>query len=184
MGVSPLTGRAVFLDRDGVLNRAPADADGIVRPPATVERFEIVPGALEACDLLRAGGYTLVVVTNQPDVPRGRLTRATVEEMNRIVANSLGLDDIRVCYHDDGDHCACRKPAPGMLLDAAGERGLDLSRSFIIGDSWRDVEAGHRAGCRTLFVGGHLAKPYRADMRAADVLDAARMILKGDATGP
>jgi len=182
VGGAPLTGRrAVFLDRDGVLNRAPAGADGVVRPPANPQDLEIIPRAKEACDLLRAGGYTLVVVTNQPDVPRGRLTRAAVEEMNRIVSTALGLDDIRVCYHDDADRCACRKPAPGMLVDAARDRGLDLRRSSIVGDSWRDMEAGRRAGCRTLFVGEHLAEPYRADMRAVDVLDAARMILREDA---
>jgi D-glycero-D-manno-heptose 1,7-bisphosphate phosphatase len=150
----------------------------VVRPPATVDEFEILPGAAEACALLRDAGYTLVVVTNQPDVPRGRLTRATVEEMNRRVSVALGLEDVRVCYHDDEDACACRKPKPGMLTDAARDCGLDLAKSFIVGDTWRDVEAGRRAGCRTVFVGAHLADPYQADMRAVDVLDAAQMIAR------
>jgi D-glycero-D-manno-heptose 1,7-bisphosphate phosphatase len=178
VGVAPLTGRpAVFLDRDGVLNRAPAGTDGVVRPPETLEALEVMPGAAEACALLRASGYALVIVTNQPDVPRGRLSHATVEAMNRRVATAVGIDDVRVCYHDGPDRCACRKPAPGMLVDAARDRGLDLTRSFIVGDSWRDVEAGRRAGCRTVFVGRELSAPYQADIRADDVLDAARKIV-------
>ncbi len=143
--------RAVFLDRDGVLIRAPV-RDGRPVPVLRPEDVEVLPGVPEACRRLRAGGFWLVVATNQPDVARGRLHRGTVEAMHELLRGQLPLDDIRVCYHDDGDGCECRKPRPGMLLAAAREWGIDLASSFMVGDRWRDIEAGRRAGCRTVFI--------------------------------
>jgi len=141
--------RAVFLDRDGVLNRA-IIRGGDLFPPQTVAELEILPGVLEACNILREAGFLLIVVTNQPDVSRGSTTKEMVEEINNVVRSRLPLDDIRVCYHDDRDQCACRKPAPGLLLEAAKEWGIDLKESFMVGDRWKDVEAGKGAGCRTV----------------------------------
>jgi D-glycero-D-manno-heptose 1,7-bisphosphate phosphatase len=164
-----------------VLDRAYPDAAGVLHPPASVAELEILPGAAEAVALLRARGYLPVIVTNQPDVARGTQTRDVVEELDRRVGAAVGIADIAVCFHDDADHCRCRKPEPGLLLDAARDLDLDLGRSFIVGDSWRDVEAGRRAGCRTVFVGKSLSAPYRAHLYAADVLDAARQIVaRGD----
>lgn len=142
---------AVFLDRDGVLNR-PIVRDGRPYPPGSVEEFEILPGSPEACDELHAAGYAVVVVTNQPDIARGTQDAATVEAIHQALRGALYVDAIYVCAHDDADGCRCRKPQPGLLVDAATNLGIDLGASFMVGDRWRDIEAGRRAGCRTILV--------------------------------
>lgn len=143
--------RAVFLDRDGVLNR-PVLRNGKPHPPADLSELEILPGVPEGLDRLKALGFLLIVVTNQPDVRRGVQSRETVEAIHRMLRAHLPLDDIFTCYHDDPDHCLCRKPQPGMILEAARKHSLDLSRSFLVGDRWRDIEAGTAAGCRTVWI--------------------------------
>jgi D-glycero-D-manno-heptose 1,7-bisphosphate phosphatase len=142
---------AVFLDRDGVLNEVEV-RDGTPVPPPDVGRMRLLPGVEAACWRLRELGYVLVVVTNQPDIARGTQSRAEVDRMHEFLRDRLPLDDIVVCPHDDADDCACRKPRPGMLLDAARRLGLDLSRSFSVGDRWRDVEAARGAGVRAIYV--------------------------------
>lgn len=142
---------AVFLDRDGVLNRALV-RDGKPFPPDGIHHLEIVPDAASALNALKSQGFPLYVVTNQPDVARGNLTRAEVEAMHQKLASALPVDDIFVCYHDDADHCACRKPSPGMLFEAARKHNIDLSRSFLVGDRWRDIDAGRAAGCKTILI--------------------------------
>jgi D-sedoheptulose 7-phosphate isomerase len=142
---------AVFLDRDGVLNRAMV-RDGKPLPPPGLNQLEILPDASPALTELKSHGFGLYVVTNQPDVSRGSLTRGEVEAMHAKLAASLPVDDIFVCYHDDADHCACRKPQPGMILEAARKHNIDLAHSFLIGDRWRDIEAGHAAGCKTILI--------------------------------
>jgi D-glycero-D-manno-heptose 1,7-bisphosphate phosphatase len=144
---------AIFLDRDGVLNAAHAGPDGRPRPPRDLLELALLPGAVEACARLRSAGFALVGVTNQPDIARGTARLACVEAMNREVAAACGLDAIEMCPHDDADGCACRKPLPGLILGAAARLGLDPARSWMVGDRWRDVEAGQAAGCRTLLVG-------------------------------
>ncbi|MDQ7844547.1 MAG: HAD family hydrolase [Armatimonadota bacterium] len=170
--------RAVFLDRDGVLNRAPVRAGRplSVRGP---EEVELLPGVPEACRRLREGGFALIVVTNQPDVARGALRVEAVEAIHDLLRARLPLDEVRVCYHDDADGCDCRKPKPGMLLEAARARGIDLGRSFMVGDRWRDIEAGRRAGCRTVFIdyGYDEPRPEGADFRTDSLLQAAEWIL-------
>lgn len=150
MGVGPLK-RAVFLDRDGVLNRAIV-RDGKPYPPANADEMEIPPGTREALLELKRRGYLLIVVTNQPDVARGKQTRAEVEAIHRRMGAELPIDEFRVCYHDDKESCACRKPRPGLLTQAARELGIDLKASFMVGDRWRDVDAGAAAGCRTVWI--------------------------------
>jgi len=146
-----MTGPAVFLDRDGVLIEAPL-VDG--RPVAVheAEAMVVLPGVVDALGELRAAGLVLVCVTNQPDVARGLVDAEIVDRANRFLSAHLGLDAVRCCPHDDPDPFGCRKPAPGLIVDAAAELDLDLSRSVVVGDRWRDVEAGRRAGCRTVFV--------------------------------
>jgi len=141
----------VFLDRDGVVNRAVV-RDGKPYAPATLDALEILPGVAEALGQLRAAGFLNVVVTNQPDVAAGRQRREVVEAMHERLRAALAIDAIKVCYHVDSDGCACRKPKPGMLLDAAREFGIDLGASFMVGDRWRDVAAAHAAGCRSYFL--------------------------------
>jgi transaldolase len=171
--------RAVFLDRDGVLNRTVVQ-DGAPRPPASPEELEILPGVREALTALAARGFTLVVVTNQPDVARGRQARAVVEEINRRLLAALPLHAVLTCYHDDGDRCDCRKPRPGLLRRAAAELGLDLSASVMVGDRWSDVEAGAAAGCRTFLVRAAHSEPGRCrpDHEVADLAEAAGAILR------
>jgi len=143
--------RAVFLDRDGVLNR-PVVREGKPYPPACPEELEIFPEAPVALMALRREGFSLYVVTNQPDVARGTQKRSLVEAMHTALHKALPLDGFYVCYHDDADECECRKPKSGLLLAAAEEHGICLPSSYMIGDRWRDVEAGQRAGCRTVLI--------------------------------
>jgi len=172
--------RAVFLDRDGVLNRAVV-RDGKPYPPATPEELEIVPEAPEALARLKASGFLLVVVTNQPDVSRGTQTREVVEAIHERLRAALPIDDVRTCYHDDHDGCDCRKPKPGLLLKAAAEFGLELEASFMVGDRWRDIDAGAAAGCRTIYIdlGYRERGPSKpANYRAKDLCETVGWILQ------
>jgi D-glycero-D-manno-heptose 1,7-bisphosphate phosphatase len=169
---------AVFLDRDGVLNRC-YERGGVTYPPGSVDELEIFPGVVDAARKLDAAGFALVVVTNQPDVARGAQTREAVEAINDRLRAEMPLLDVRVCYHDNGDGCDCRKPKPGMLLEAAARWGIDLGRSFFVGDRWSDVAAGQAAGCRTvLVVTPHSGmEKCRPDRCVQDLAEAAEWIL-------
>jgi len=165
------------LDRDGVINQAEI-RDGAPRPPRDLEDFVLLPGVVEAVHLLRRAGFAIVIVTNQPDVARGDQRRSVVEAMNELVRQALEPDRIDVCYHDEADGCDCRKPAPGMLLAAAKDLALDLSASFMVGDRWRDIDAGRQAGCRTIFVDRGYAErqPAAPDAVVADLPEAVAWI--------
>jgi D-glycero-D-manno-heptose 1,7-bisphosphate phosphatase len=168
---------AVFLDRDGVINR-PILIKGRPHPPATLAALEVLPGVPPALAMLKSRGYSLIVVTNQPDVARGSGCRATIDRMHELLSQCLPLDAILTCFHDDADGCQCRKPRPGLLLRAAEDLDLDLARSFMVGDRWRDVEAGRRAGCGTFFVdrGYAEAAPPAFDYRVGSLPEAADII--------
>ena len=170
--------RAVFLDRDGVINRAIV-RDGKPYSPDTFEDLEVLAGVPDALARLRLAGFRLVVVTNQPDVARGRQQRAVIDAMHARLAAELPIDDFRVCYHDDADGCACRKPKPGLLEPAAREGGLSLPASFMVGDRWRDVDAGRRAGCTTIFIDYGYAerRPDDPDVIVRSLPEAADWIL-------
>src|ERR1700677_3493787 len=143
---------AVFLDRDGVLNRAVVRDGKPFPPPSDVEELELLPDVASSLRDLKAHGFSLFVITNQPDVARGTCTRESVEALHQTLASSLPVDDIFVCYHDDNDHCACRKPKPGLLFEAQRKHNIDLEGSFMVGDRWRDIDAGHSAGCKTILI--------------------------------
>ena len=170
--------RAVFLDRDGVINRTVV-RDGKPYPPSTLEELQILPGVSESLNKLHNADYLLVVVTNQPDVARGTAKKVEIEAMNQSLSNQLPLDDFRTCYHDSGDGCQCRKPLPGSLLDAAKEHEIDLSKSFMVGDRWRDIEAGHSAGCKTFFIdyGYSEKRPHRPDYIVSSLVEVEKIIL-------
>jgi len=150
VGVSPLK-RAIFFDRDGVLNEAVV-RDGVPHPPASVEDLHIVRHAREVVRQLHGAGWLTIVVTNQPDVARGTTTMESVDEIDAALQARLGVDAIYVCPHDDADACDCRKPKPGLLLRAANEHGIDLARSVLVGDRGKDIESGRAAGCATIFL--------------------------------
>jgi len=170
--------RAVFLDRDGVLNRAFVRG-GKPRPPANLDELEILAGVAPALQRLKKADFVLVGITNQPDVARGDTHREIVEAINASLLAALPLDDILVCYHDDRDACDCRKPKPGLLLEASRRFEVDLGASFMVGDRWRDVAAGRSAGCRTVFVDYSYAepRPERPDLIVRSLAAAVSWIL-------
>jgi D-glycero-D-manno-heptose 1,7-bisphosphate phosphatase len=167
--------RAVFLDRDGVINRAVL-RDGKPYPPDSLQELEVLPGVAEALARLRAAGFLNVIVTNQPDVATGKQRREVVEAMHAFLSQRLALDAVKACYHTDADGCACRKPRAGMLFEAAQELGIDLAASYMVGDRWRDVGAGQAAGCRAYFIDCAYAekrpgKPYVAVKSLPEAVD-------------
>jgi len=172
--------RAVFLDRDGVLNRSIL-REGKPYPPTVLEDFVLLPGVPEACHRLKEAGFLLVVATNQPDVGRGTLPQSAVEAMHQQLQEWLPLDRIEVCYDPGGGEppSEFRKPRPGMLLRAARELEIDLARSFMVGDRWRDIDCGHAAGCTTVLIDYAYDEPIKTppDYRAGSLWDAAQIIL-------
>jgi D-glycero-D-manno-heptose 1,7-bisphosphate phosphatase len=164
LGEHQIRRRAVFLDRDGVINKSVV-REGRPHPPAELRDFELYDDVPSGCARLDAAGYCLVVVTNQPDVARGTQKREVVDAMHRQMLAALPqIARVEVCWHsgtDSGDSCDCRKPKPGMVLHAANELDLDLAQSFLIGDRWRDVDCGHAAGCRTVFIDRNYSEPLR-----------------------
>jgi D-glycero-D-manno-heptose 1,7-bisphosphate phosphatase len=170
--------RAVFLDRDGVLTLS-LIRDGKGYAPTTLDEFEILPEAREACQLLKKEGFLLVVVTNQPDVGRGILSLGILEEMHRRLRTQLPLDDVLVCTDPSESPGPRRKPAPGMLLEAAVTWDLDLTRSYMMGDRKGDIDAGRAAGCRCIFIdrGYQEVKPLEPDVIVGNVLEGARWVL-------
>jgi D-glycero-D-manno-heptose 1,7-bisphosphate phosphatase len=172
--------RAVFLDRDGVINR-PLERKGLPYPPAGPGEFEIYPEVPEACRRLQQAGFLLVVATNQPDVGRGTLKPEVVEAIHAEMCRQLPLDRVEVCYHPGQglSDCDCRKPKPGMLLRAARELGIELAQSWMVGDRWRDVDCGHAAGCRTIFIDRDYAEALKQppDFRVKNLREAAEIIL-------
>ena len=172
MGIGAV--KAVFLDRDGVLNRSIV-RDGTPYPPAGLDELAIYPDAAEALRRLQQAGYLLIVVTNQPDIARGTQTRAAVDLIDSALAAALPIDEFLVCAHDNAANCLCRKPKPGMVLDAAARHAVDLRQSFLIGDRWRDIDCGASAGVRTVLIdrGYRERAPEHAPDFVAESLAAA-----------
>jgi D-glycero-D-manno-heptose 1,7-bisphosphate phosphatase len=170
--------KAVFLDRDGVLNEAPV-RDGKPLSPMTLAEVVIPPDVPGALSQLRQSGFRLIMTTNQPNIARGSQSREAVYAINRYVSETLQLHGTEICEHDDADNCDCRKPKPGMLLRAAKLHHIALRESFMIGDRWRDIEAGRRAGCRTILIGHGYGEDMKstADAMVATLSDAAAWIL-------
>jgi D-glycero-D-manno-heptose 1,7-bisphosphate phosphatase len=182
---APRHGRpAVFLDRDGTLNRQ-VIRDGKPYPPQTVAEFMLFDGVPAACAKLAAAGFVLVVATNQPDVGRGTQSQAVVEAMHAELQRQVPqIAGIEVCYAPGLDKTAPpdrrRKPEPGMLLDAAKALDIDLTRSWMVGDRWRDVDCGKRAGVRTVFIDFGYVEELHAppDFVVKSFVQAAETILQ------
>ncbi len=173
--------RAVFLDRDGVLN-AVVMRDGQPCSPRTFDEFALLDGVAEPLVRLKAAGFRLIVVTNQPDITRGKMTADALACMTEALTLALPVDEVRVCPHDDAAQCACRKPHGGMLRDAAREQEIDLAQSFLIGDSWRDMGAARDAGCLGILLDAAYNAKISCDLRMATLHDAVEWILTKGAT--
>jgi len=174
--------RAVFLDRDGVLNDV-LERDGAPVSPRRAAEFRIAEGAPEAVGRLRQAGLPVLVVTNQPDLARGYMEPTEHERMLAALRAAVPLDDIAVCPHDDADGCACRKPEPGMLLMLAERHHLDLATSVLVGDGWRDMEAARRAGCHTVLLERDYNAGATADAVVATLKEAVDLILNDPQRG-
>jgi D-glycero-D-manno-heptose 1,7-bisphosphate phosphatase len=175
-----MSGRpAVFLDRDGVINR-PLVRNGKPYPPASLDELEILPGAVHSLKRIAAAGYILIAVTNQPDVARGTQTLEAVEAINTRIVKELPVTEIFTCYHDNKDDCTCRKPKPGLILQGAEKYSTDMTASWMVGDRWKDISAGWAAGLRTVFVDYHYNEMYSgppADFIIEDVAALAEIVL-------
>ena len=171
--------KAVFLDRDGVVNKA-FIRNGLPTSPISLNELEILPGVKESILKLKKLNYICLLVTNQPDVSRGKIEKKTVIEMNNFLKKEIKLDDIFVCYHDDKDNCKCRKPKPGMIIQASKKWDIDVRKSFMIGDRWRDIQAGINAGCKTFFIDNNYNedKLVEASYTSANLLGAVIIIEK------
>ncbi len=169
---------AVFLDRDGVINRGFL-REGKTYAPRRLEDFRLLPGARAAVRALSDAGYLIVVVTNQPDIGNGLVDPGVVAAMHNRLRRALPLVAIEMCPHKQTDGCSCRKPKPGMLRRAAKRYYIDLSASFMVGDRWSDVVAGHKAGCYTIFVdrGYDACRELQPDIVVRSLPEATRHIL-------
>jgi D-glycero-D-manno-heptose 1,7-bisphosphate phosphatase len=172
--------RAVFLDRDGVLNRVIVRA-GRPASPRSLDELTLEPAAAGAAARLRAAGFLVFVVTNQPDLARGLLAPTVHEAIMEHVRQAVAPHDLVACPHDEDDGCECRKPRPGMLLGLAARWEVDLARSYMVGDGWKDMDAARAAGCRAILLRTDYNEGVAADHTVADLTEATDVIINGRA---
>ena len=171
--------RAIFIDRDGVLNST-GIRGGKPYAPKSFEEFHLLPGVSDALFSLKNFDCLLIVVTNQPDVGNGIVEKEIVEKMHLKLLNELPIDSLKVCYHKQTDGCKCRKPKPGMILESASEFNIELDNSYMVGDRKSDIEAGIQAGCKTVFIEQGYRKneqPEYVDIVANSLPDAVTKII-------
>ena len=171
--------RAVFLDRDGVLNESIV-REGKPYAPSSIAQLRLLPGVEDALQSLREAGFLNVVVTNQPDVASGKAKQVDIDAIHRELLQKLAIDAVKVCFHSDADGCSCRKPKPGLIVDAARELGIDIAQSFLVGDRWRDIGAAHAAGCAAFFVDHRYAerRPDPPYVAVKSLQEAAALIVR------
>lgn len=173
--------RAVFFDRDGVINSV-VIRDGKVTSPRSMCEYKIICDVKEGMQRLKGANYLIIVVTNQPEVSRGLLRREDLDEIHGYLSRELPIDAIYCCMHDDHHDCVCRKPKAGMILDAAGSWQIDLNQSFVVGDTWKDIAAGRYAGCTTILLDSEYNRGISSEIRVSGFKNAVDMILnkRGD----
>ena len=171
--------KAIFLDRDGVINKI-FIKNGLPSSPDTFDQLEILTGVKESILRLKKLNFLCLVATNQPDVSRGKIDKKIVIEMNNFLKKEIELDDIFVCFHDDKHNCNCRKPKPGLLVQASKKWNVEINKSFMIGDRWRDIQAGINIGCKTIFIDNDYkeTKQIKASYNCANLADAVFIIEK------
>jgi len=171
--------KAIFLDRDGTLNKAYIE-NGLPISPSSFNKFKIIKGVKKSINRLKKLNFLCILITNQPDVFRGKISKKTVVEMNSYIKKKIKLDDMFVCYHDNEHNCSCRKPKPGLLVKASKKWKIDLNKSFMIGDRWKDILAGKKVGCKTIFINNNYKndKKVKADFTFKSLLKAVNKIEK------
>ncbi len=172
--------KAVFLDRDGVINEV-LFSGNLPIPPRKLDEVRIIDGVLEAITLLKASKFLPVVITNQPDVARKKVTVETVTAINSHISELLGITHIYTCIHDDSDFCKCRKPSSGLIEQSATELAIDLSKSFLVGDRWKDIAAGQGAGVPCFFIDYSYPekRPKEPYIKVRSLLEAVERITGG-----
>lgn len=169
--------RAVFLDRDGVVNQSVL-IDGKPHPPHSPSEIIILDGVVEAIRILKKNGFLPVVVTNQPDVARGATSQKQVNAINKLIEKYTNIEYFFTCFHDDTDRCKCRKPLPGLIQQASLKLNIDLRDSYLVGDRWRDIEAGQAVGCQTFFIDYSYEEkqPKMPFIKVSSLIEAANLI--------
>jgi D-glycero-D-manno-heptose 1,7-bisphosphate phosphatase len=170
--------KAVFLDRDGVLNQL-IQRDGSFRSPQKFEDFHIIDDAKDVINLIHEMGYLALVVSNQPDISRGKLKQSDLDKMTKVLFEELGVDDVYYCPHDDNNDTGCRKPAPGLLFTAQIKYDLDFNKSFMIGDTWRDVQAAEKARISMILLNKNYNQGLKNGIRVGNLQEAISIINNG-----
>ena len=169
--------KAVFLDRDGVLNIAPI-IGGVPSSPNRIEDLKIINDARRAVEILKSNGFIPVIVTNQPDIARGKVNIESVTKINNAICEALAIEYLYMCPHDENDKCNCRKPEPGLILTASADLSISLHDSFMVGDRWKDIAAGQAAGCKNFFIdySYNEKKPFLPFTRVTSLYEATQLI--------
>ena len=175
--------RAIFLDRDGVVNKV-IFRNGLPTSPRSLEEFVISDGIRQTARKLKDYGFRIIVVSNQPDLARGEITKGVIDLMAKRMRWEIPIDDVYICPHDDHHQCPCRKPKPGMLIHAASRWKIELSSSFMIGDTWKDMEAGKAAGCKTIILDAPYNQGVQCDFRVKSLSEAVELIIKTSSQSP
>jgi D-glycero-D-manno-heptose 1,7-bisphosphate phosphatase len=171
--------KAVFIDRDGVINKVIIRENGKPSSPWNLKEFKILSGVKECLGTFKEMGFLNIVFTSQPDISRGNLKLEYLEKMHKIISETLPVDEIKFCPHDDKDNCSCRKPKPGLILQAAKKWPIDWKKSYVIGDTWKDMEAGKAAGCQTILIKKRYNKAVKdCDFKVNSLKEAVKIIKK------
>lgn len=175
---NPGGSKAVILDRDGVIN-AVTVTNGIPQPPRGLSDLQLLPGVTTAIEKLKQSGFLVFCLSNQPEISRGTINQEDVYQISDYLTSELGIIEVFVCHHDDEDECICRKPKPGGINYFIEKYSLDKSQCFMVGDRWKDIDAGISAGCRTIFIENHYAeeKPSKQDFSVKSLDEAVQIVL-------
>ena len=175
-GVIAIKNKAIFLDRDGVINEVVFHKSDKPSSPWNFNEFKLLPHVKEPLAEFTKMGYLLFIISNQPDISRGFIEKGITEKISRIIYDKYPIKEIMICPHDDHHNCNCRKPNPGMILELSKKYNIDLKKSFLIGDNWKDIEAGQRAGVITILINYPYNKSVKTDYRVKNLVSAVKLI--------
>ena len=172
----PIKNKAIFLDRDGVINEVVFHESDKPSSPWTFSEFKLLPGIKEPLEEFKKMGFLLFIISNQPDISRGFIEKGITEKISKIIYDNFPIKEILICPHDDHHYCNCRKPKPGMIFELSKKYDIDIKKSFLIGDNWKDTEAGQKAGCKTIIINTKYNKTIDADYRTENLSTAVKLI--------